>query len=366
MDAIISKNKYRQQCLIKMTLLFSVMLVIWGHYADVKFLGDQVSQKKATQQQIQQMLQQQNFSGVVLIVKDNQILWQQAYGKDNKLSQQNNQLTTYFQIASAQKALTAVLIARLVEQRQLSWSDKLSQFYPQIRGSQKITLLQMLQMKSGLVLTSKPKKINQTQQWLNYCLQNVTATKQKTCQYQPVNYTLLAGIAMQQTKRDYKTLIQEFVLSPLKLKNTGFYSDLKDHKRQAKSYLMTNKTDDLIPVQQSKTSILTELGTGNMSMTVHDFWHFFEAILKGDLLNATTRQVIWPLDSSYLKYSGGTYSQLNLLKAQGQIAGFESALIINPISKKSVVLLSNVMPLKGRYLDNRILRDRLYKLISIN
>ncbi len=60
---------------------------------------------------------------------------------------ENNKL---FPMASLQKLMTGIIIQRLIDQDVLSEDDRLSQFFPQVKGSNSITIHQLLTHTSGL------------------------------------------------------------------------------------------------------------------------------------------------------------------------------------------------------------------------
>lgn len=79
---------------------------------------------------LSQITQADEFSGVVLLAKDNNIIFQNAYGEANKDFKVKNNLETKFNLGSITKMFTAIAIAQLVEQNKLSFDDKLSKFMP--------------------------------------------------------------------------------------------------------------------------------------------------------------------------------------------------------------------------------------------
>lgn len=83
---------------------------------------------------IQQYLPQTEIPGLaVAIVMDDQIVFEQGYGlREIGKSDQVDQ-HTLFAVASNTKAFTAALLARLVEQGQITWDDKVINFYPSLQ-----------------------------------------------------------------------------------------------------------------------------------------------------------------------------------------------------------------------------------------
>ena len=92
-----------------------------------------------------------NFVGTALIVKKGQIILQQGYGYQDFANQKRNSIASLYQIGSVQKSLTATLIYKQIEAGRLTLDTPLSQFFPQIYGSENITIRQMLHMTSCLL-----------------------------------------------------------------------------------------------------------------------------------------------------------------------------------------------------------------------
>jgi CubicO group peptidase (beta-lactamase class C family) len=94
------------------------------------------------------------FSGTVLIAKEQNTLFQQAYGQANKSFNVSNNLTTKFSLGSMNKMFTAIATLQLIEQGKLSFEDKLldyvdSSWLPKEQVEQ-ITIRQLLTHTSGL------------------------------------------------------------------------------------------------------------------------------------------------------------------------------------------------------------------------
>ena len=70
------------------------------------------------------------FSGVVLVAREWNPLYNEAFGIANRDTDTPNRLDTKFNLGSANKNFTAIVIGQLVEEGKLSWDDPLSKFLP--------------------------------------------------------------------------------------------------------------------------------------------------------------------------------------------------------------------------------------------
>ena len=95
-----------------------------------------------------------SFSGTVLIAKNQQILFQQAFGQANKSFNIANDLSTKFSLGSMNKMFTAIATLQLIERGELNFEDKLidyvdSSWLPK-KEAEQITIRQLLTHTSGL------------------------------------------------------------------------------------------------------------------------------------------------------------------------------------------------------------------------
>ncbi|HVR38563.1 MAG TPA: serine hydrolase domain-containing protein [Thermoanaerobaculia bacterium] len=96
------------------------------------------------------LVQRDLFSGVVLVIRNGQPVFQKAYGFANKDFEVPNTMQTRFNIGSINKIFTMTALKQLRDAGKLSFDDKLSRFLPQYAFADKITIAQMLEHSSGL------------------------------------------------------------------------------------------------------------------------------------------------------------------------------------------------------------------------
>ena len=81
-----------------------------------------------------------NFSGTVLVTKNDSILLKKAYGFADYELEVTNTINTKFSLASVSKQFTAVAILQLVEANKLSLDDKLVKYYRHFPKGDKISI----------------------------------------------------------------------------------------------------------------------------------------------------------------------------------------------------------------------------------
>lgn len=92
------------------------------------------------------------FSGIVLVAKNGDVIYEKAFGEANKDYNVKNQLKTRYNIGSIGKTFTAVSIMQLVETGKINLSDPISKYLPEFPfpAGDTITIEHLLTHSSGL------------------------------------------------------------------------------------------------------------------------------------------------------------------------------------------------------------------------
>jgi CubicO group peptidase (beta-lactamase class C family) len=109
-----------------------------------------VSFASATPEEIVNWYEQEGFSGHILVKKEGRILLDRQIGKASWEQNIPFAPVTPFYIGSVTKQITAAAILKLQEQGVLNVNDRLDKFFPAVKFSEKISLLQLLSHTSGL------------------------------------------------------------------------------------------------------------------------------------------------------------------------------------------------------------------------
>ncbi|URZ87277.1 serine hydrolase domain-containing protein [Floricoccus penangensis] len=283
-----------------------------------------------------------SFVGVALVIKNGQIILQKGYGYADYSENRLNTVNSHIQIGSVQKAYTATLIYKLIEEKKLSFDTPLSDFYPQIYGSQNITIMDMIRMHSGLQISIPGNAyFSTTDQVMDYIVTNVENTGQKTYKYQAVNYSLLAGIIEKITGKSYYENYENFFHN-VGLKNFGQYIDWPERPGYTTGYKKSGEYLYSLPNPYDPQIFIRELGTGNIDSTAGDVYEFFNKLLTGGLIKSSVLQEVWkPIYSDSNTYIGGFYDQGDAYRMNGVINYQQLAILISKDTKNAVILFSN-------------------------
>lgn len=255
-----------------------------------------------------------------------------------------NRAGSAYLINSVQKSLTAGMVMKQISHKKLKLSDKLSKFYRRIPGAKRITIRQLLTMRSGLTQRGPVyQNVNSLAGTLHF-----SKKKQGKWHYQDVNYILLSHILEKVTKKKYETLFNRMYTRPLKLKHTHFVW----HSRRGIAPAMWR-----INVAQARAT----LGAGSVAMANSDLYKAEKSLLNGKVLTKHERDTIFGLAKKYkVKYSG-FYSRKANYASNGADYGYRTFLRLSKDGKIGVIFQSN----KGsKHGFSRVQIDKVYKIAT--
>lgn len=298
------------------------------------------------------------FSGTILIIKDDQPLVNESYGFADAEKKIPNTADTRFRIGSCSKQFTAIAILQLQEQGKLSVSDKLSSYFPAILKSDSITIDMLLTHRSGIH---------------DYCndeayekINNPSLTKQKVMeiiekcpsdfspgtryQYSNSGYFILASIVEKASHQTFDQYINNHVFQKAKMYSSGVDHNDTLLPGKAKGYVSGNGKLTPAPYDNMDGA----MGCGNLYSTVGDIYKYYLALEDTVLLSKKSRQQfltpavnnkIRGLTPASGRYAYGviadTLENHAFVTHGGWVIGFTSDITIFFNDKALVVVLSN-------------------------
>ncbi|WP_162205201.1 serine hydrolase domain-containing protein [Lacticaseibacillus thailandensis] len=246
------------------------------------------------------------------------------------------------------KSLTAALVMRAIQTGRLSFNSHLSDFYPQVPGSQQVTIREMMDMTSGLVGPAMPAATAKPLSDAAVIQRAIQSIQFKPAQhgrwsYQQVNFTLLAGIVARVMHQSYANVLLQTLARPLRLHGTHMAYATATGQKSAQGYVASTPERYQHPFVVSAAAAHNELGTGQVFMTPGDLYRVESSLLDGRLLNAAEANALYgPRDT--VQYSGGYYhAGMDLLYANGWGYGYETFVRITPDGKNAVIVMSNTL-----------------------
>jgi CubicO group peptidase (beta-lactamase class C family) len=205
-------------------------------------MGASAQQEKAAQE-IQDLMKKYEAIGLtVAVVKDNQLLYTQAFGLKNKENQTPLTETDVFRIASISKSFSATAMMQLVEQGKLSLSDDFSDLVGfKVRNPAYPETVITLKM-----VLSHTSSINDSQGYFNLDVINPAKNPDwakcyngyqpgKGYEYCNLNFNMVGTIIEKESGERFDQYIKHHILDPLGLYG-GYCVDSLDHTRFATLY----------------------------------------------------------------------------------------------------------------------------------
>ncbi|MFO7658501.1 MAG: serine hydrolase domain-containing protein [Bacteroidales bacterium] len=180
---------------------------------------------------ITQAYTQENIPGLaVVIIKDNQVLFMKPYGVKQFGTTDSVDMNTVFRLGSVSKGFASVLTGILVDEKKLSWDDKVIKYLPDFTlkdtaYTNNLTIRNILSQTSGLPTHTYTEMLdcNVPYEQIKPLLANVTPIAQpgKLYSYQNVTYSLIADIVKSATGQDYNTLVEHKIFTPLYMQHAS-------------------------------------------------------------------------------------------------------------------------------------------------
>ena len=166
-----------------------------------------------------------DFSGVVLVAQNDDILFNKAYGRKNSQEDGFNDINTVFDMGSITKQFTAAGILKLEMQNELSVDDYLSNYFDNVPNDKEdITIHQLLTHSSGLIggIGGDYDTITEEEfleQVFNSALISPVGER---FNYSNIGYSLLGLIIERTSGMDYESFLNSQIFQPSNMYHTGY------------------------------------------------------------------------------------------------------------------------------------------------
>lgn len=222
------------------------------------------------------------FGGQIVAEDNGKVIYHKAFGLANADFKIPNDLHTRIGIASITKQMTVVILTRLVEEKRISMSDKLSKFVPDFPQGDKITIDMLANHRSGIPHRVMPPE----QEAIAYTsAEFVNMAKKAKLDFEPGarslyssgGYAVLARCLELASGKSYAELLQQYVFGPADMRDTMTFNGETVMDRRAQDYYPT--PDGVMNVPLKDYSFL--VGAGSVFGTADDVLKFAEAIVTG-------------------------------------------------------------------------------------
>lgn len=281
----------------------------------------------------------------VAIHQDGKLVYKYAGGYADEGLQTKLSTDSSFRIGSITKTYTSVVILKLAEQGKLSLSDKLSQYFPEVKSSDDISIKQLLRHESGLFnFTNAPEYLEymyQAQsnvQLMKKVLSYDAVFKPGTSQeYSNTNFLLLGFIAEKVTGKSLSDLITEIVTKPLGIETTYLSAQNTVKGNEVWSFRYQGDWQAL-----PNTHLSIPQGAGAIVSNAEDVGVFLSKLFTGKILSEKSLTQMMDMKQSLgLGVMEFPFYDRRAVGHNGGIDGFNSNASYFAKDKVSAVVLSN-------------------------
>ena len=288
----------------------------------------------------------------VAIAEDGEIIYQSYNGMASIEGQMALDADTKFRVGSITKTVAAVLVMQLVEEDKLQLDTPLSDFYPEVKNAELITIEQLLRHRSGIFsFTDDPDYMDymteskNREEMLAYLFSyDAKFEPGSQHEYSNSNYLLLGYILEDITDRPFSALMHERIVKPLGLTNTRFGGQIRPQDNEALSYVYGK--GEWQPAPETDMSI--PHAAGALISTAADLTTFITALFQGRLVSTDSVQAMITMEG---ESTGGyglgimryPFGDLVAYGHNGGIDGFRSHVSYLPGPDVALAVISNAM-----------------------
>ncbi len=347
-------------------LLFALTacLSAGGHYPHIpeaEFrLDDNALQR--IEQVIGKEAESGRFSGVALIARKGQVLFEKAYGSADIETDRPNSTETRFLIYSTTKQLTAAAIMRLVKRGKLSLDDSVQTYIPEAPESwQPVNIHHLLTHTSGI-----PDRLNDLltyytgddQSTLGAVIEHIedTALASKpgeAWRYSNFGYQILLVVLERAGGKSYGDLLQEEIFDEAVMTDSGIINPANPRGQPKGSApvegLATGYNGEPENLSIANSLMYINLGAGGVYSTARYMLLYDDMLRKGEFLDCDTQMIMFTRGHEIRE--GVLYGYGWIIRDQGEgiysfehsggTNGFTSQYIRVPRYELCIVLLSN-------------------------
>src|SRR5271170_1807320 len=242
-------------------------------------------------QVVQSYVTDKTFMGSVLVARGDQVLLSRGYGSANLEWNIPDAPNTKFRLGSLTKQFTAASILLLEERGKLKTGDLVKKYIPDAPAAwDKITIFNLLTHTSGIPNFTSFSDYPSHEPFAATPEQVVAWFRDKPLDSQPgekwsysnSGYVLLGDLIEKISGDSYEKFLQENVLTPLGMKDTGYDSNSAIIPRRAAGYAPSANG----PVNAGYINMTVPLSAGALYSTTHDLLIWEQGLFGGKLLSA--------------------------------------------------------------------------------
>ena len=305
----------------------------------------------------------QNFSGVVLVASEGEIIFTGVNGKRDFERKILLKLSDVFELASVSKQFTAMMVMICKEKGLLNYDDLVEEYLDiPYKG---ITIRNLLTHTSGLPDYQKIMDENwdksqvagntEILEYLNKYEPEILFSPGDEYKYSNTGYVLLGSIVEKVTGKDFVKISKKWIFEPLKMKYTSIRSN--EEKKELNNLALGHKKDSLDKFVNANKFLSSNYtvwlgnrkGPGRVSSNVFDLL-LWDRALYGETLvtKKTLNEAFTPykLNNGKFSFYGFGWKLNNdpknkIVSHSGSNPGYKTKIIRLIDKEKTIIILSN-------------------------
>lgn len=305
------------------------------------------------------------FNGSVLVAQQGNIVFEKGFGYANFEWNTKNTPTTKFYIGSITKPFVSLIIIQLVSEGKIELQKPITTYLTDYRKDtgDSITIFNLLTHTSGL-----PDYTNEIGFWTDsvknnypkdyilhhFCSKNLNFKSGQEFEYSNTGYFILGMIIEKVTGKSFKNVLEERILNPSEMLNTGIICNDSLIPQRASGYIKENSQIKNAPYIDFD-NVFT---AGNMYSTVEDLYLFDKALFGSKLLPDSLKAIMFtPFKNAYAlgwgtkEYKLDNNETINIITHPGSIKGFKS-IFFHILNNNSIIIL----------LDNTYMGEKKFEI----
>ncbi|MBN1271853.1 MAG: beta-lactamase family protein [Candidatus Aminicenantes bacterium] len=291
------------------------------------------------------------FSGVVLVAKDGQPLFHQAYGYASKRFEVRNQKDTKFNLGSINKSFTTVAMIQLLEQKKISLDDPigkyLENFPPEI--ADKVTIRHLLNMRSGWgdfwgneAYLERFSRLRSVSDYMEF-IKDMPLDFEPGTNFQHSNtgFDVAGAIIENVTGEDYYEYVRKHIFEPAGMTHSDSYHKDGPVENMAVGYTNMNRNDsEGKGYRWENTYMMPPRGTpaGGGYSTSEDLLKYDQALRNNILLSKPYTDYMFNRCQGKV---GDPYIPKGLFRMVGGAPGINAFLAVDIKNGFTIIVLSN-------------------------
>jgi CubicO group peptidase (beta-lactamase class C family) len=268
-----------------------------------------------------------DLSGTLLVARGSRILIERAFGFANYELRAPFTTSTPTNIASITKPLTEIIVARMSDEKKLSWSDTVSKWLPNYVYGSKMTIAQLINHRAGvphrLLSDAEESQPRTAQEMVEIANKVPLLFEPGTSEsYSSGGYAILAAVLERVGGQTYDQLLQHYVAIPVSAKTIRHVDSRTILPGRASSVIPTDRGFINGPLRDLSFLV----GAGSVYATPHDIFLVIRGLVSGTY-GRTARDSLMEADG---------------LHWNGEGAGFRTVADWYPGDSLTVIYFSNV------------------------